>query len=174
MTDPEKFEGAPNNESISGNEGLPQGARKFKDEETAMLLQEMWNKEIEFYRQFQININESMGGDERSIPGLEGYVTEISGINSQIFNGVLHPKVERNSWFRGIAIQTDPQNSSNQILIFTGWMQLDTEDCAPLPIAYTVGNVPSQTVRKIVQSHTKGMSDYINSLRTTYPNQNKK
>lgn len=51
MRDPEKLEGIPNVKSISGSEGLPEGAKKFNDIPTAQLLKQMWNQKIAFYCQ---------------------------------------------------------------------------------------------------------------------------
>lgn len=169
MRDPEKLKDIPNVNSISGNDGLPEGAKKFEDKKVAILLQEMWNKEVEFFETTKIGTNGGLDRGNKNVPGLERFEVEISEPESEVFKGKLHPKVEGTSWYRGIAVKADAYDLNNLVLIFSGWMEIDTEGGAPPPIVYTVGYVPDQTVRKVIQAYTMGMSTYFNRLRSSYP-----
>lgn len=168
MRDPEKSEGAPNTENIKGDEGLPNGAKKFNDEETEILLQEMWDKEVKFFKETKICINGGFDMGNKNIPGLERFEVEISGHDSEIFKGRLYPRVKNNYWYRGIAVRPDTDNLSNLVIIFSGWMQ-PWHEYPPSPIVYTIGDVPDQTVRTVIQRYTTGMSEYLDRLRSTYP-----
>lgn len=148
----------------SGNEGLPNGAKKFQDAATAQLLGEVWQQEIDLYKKTGICINIGLSGDKKSIPALKEFGVEISGSNSETFSSELNPKVEGYSWYRGIAVKIDKNNPSKQVFIFSGWMQPWIENGTRTPIVYTIGNVSHETVRYVIYKYTSDISEKIKAL----------
>jgi hypothetical protein len=150
-----------------GNEGLPDGARKFQDVSASLLLAETWRQEVGFYNQTRICTNAGLDADKNNIPGLEKFEIEVSGPQSSIFKGQLHPRVEDNSWYRGLAFKVERNNPFNQVVIFSGWMQPWTGETQN-PIVYTVGNVPDKTVRNVIQAYATNIASTINKLKNHY------
>ncbi len=140
-----------------GNEGLPDGAKKFQDTSTATLLEKMWQQEIDFYNQTQIYIDAGLSAGGKNISVLKKFKVEISGPDSHIFKGESYPQVEGNSWYRGIAVRVDANNPYKQVIIFSGWMQPWIEGEAPAPIVYTVGEIPAKTVHNVIREYTSGI-----------------
>lgn len=170
MREPDKSQNTPSTKSTSENEGLPNGAKKFEDQEADKLLQDTWDQEVELYETYQRTLNWEMDMGNKDIPGLERFEIEISGPESKTFKGELHPKVEGRSWYRGVAIKADLDNPNNQVIIFSGWMQPWAETTLA-PIVYTVGDISAQAVRTVIQRYTTATSSHIKRVRASHSNQ---
>ena len=123
----------------------------------------MWRQQTDRYRQTRMCTDA-----ESDVVRLRKFEVEISGRKSTTFKGVLHPRVEDHSWYRGIAVKVDANDPFRQVLIFSGWMQPWIEYEAHAPIVYTVGEIPAKTVREVIQAYTTGMSTYLNRLKSPY------
>ena len=148
-----------------GNKGLPEEAKKFQDIATAQLLGDTWRQEIEFYNQTGISANAGLDFDRNNIPELKKFEVEISDPESSIFRGELYPKVEGNSWYRGIAVKVEKDNAFKQVLIFSGWMQPWIKDETQAPIVYTIGEIPAKTVREVVYLYTSHILSSTNKFK---------
>ena len=158
----EKFENIPANNL--GYEGLPQGAKKFDNQHTMKLLRAMWDEKFNFYKETQIPLSAGLDGDGESVSWLGDLEVEVSGANSQIFNGQLHPKAEGYEWFRGIAVKVDKENTSNQVIIFLGWMQ-SAEDLNRPPVIFSVGEASDEIIRNVIYRYIESERSYISTLR---------
>ena len=167
MTSTERYNDIPL-EKNSGNEGLPEGAMKFQDKTTAQLLEDMWRQETNFYNQTEICADAGLDLDRNSISGLKKFEVEISGPQSCTFKGQLHPKVENNSWYRGIAVKVEKDNPSKQVLIFSGWMQPWIKGETQAPIVYTISDVPDKTVHNVIYRYTSHILSTIDRLKNYY------
>ena len=143
-----------------GNEGLPDGAKKFEDTLTAELLEKMWQQEKDFFNQTRIPTDA-----ESDVVRLRKFELEISGPESSTFKGVLHPKVEGNSWYRGIAVTVDENYPSRKVIIFSGWMQPWIKDETQASIVYTIGEIPAKTVREVVYLYTSHILSSTNKFK---------
>lgn len=152
------------NESIE-NEGLPVGAKKYTSKRTAQVLEDLWHRQIKFYKETEMTTHAGIATDEKSVVGLKEYEVDISGVNSSVFKGTLHPTVEGHSWFRGISAKVDKDNPLSQVIIFTGFIGLTVEKTSPPPIIYIVGDVPHQTVNKVARSYRNGILLLIKDIR---------
>lgn len=163
MGDHKELEDAQKIKSTFGNEGLPEGAKKFEDQEATRLLQETWDQEVELYRSRRRTLDWGMNIGNNKIPGLERFEIEISGDESKTFKGELHPTVEGHPWYRGLAIKADYDNPNNLVIILFDWMQPWAETTSA-PIVYTIGEIPAQSVRTVIQRYTSVTSAHIKSV----------
>lgn len=152
----ERNRGIPLGENF-GNEGLPEGARRFQDARTTQLLSDMWQQEINFYNRTQLCIDPGLNVDRNHMSGLGNFEVEVSGPQSSTFKGELHPKIEGYSWYKGVAVKID----KGQVLIFSGWMQPWIENETRTPIVYTTGDIQDKTVRYIILKYTSNIAEKI-------------
>ena len=122
------------------NSGLPIGAVKYTNRVLNDYLLQVHRKIITLYN--ETRIPPSIEKDD-----LPEFVVGISDSDYPTFGKQLHPMVEGYEWFRGYSISL----TRGKIFIFTGWMETQKKGGAPLPIIYTLGNVPTQIVTHVVK-----------------------
>ena len=122
---------------ISGleNTGLPFGAEKFQDLQTAELLEGVWKKEKDLF----MKTRRSIAVEPSNFPLLKrAFDIAIDYHGSPTFQG----KIEDHFWHRKIVINADKEDPSKQIIIFSGWV---TDSLAP--IVYATSRIPPKIVR---------------------------
>lgn len=144
-----------------GDEGLPQGARKFNHPAVDEVLEDLNIREIESYQDLHVAPGLTTDTEPGKIYGLEAYEHEISNDRSETFRHQQHPQVEGYAWSKGISFKVE----AGRVFLFVA-MQPWTEGGSPDPIVYVDGNVGAEEVLGVVTAYAQARQRAMTELET--------